>query len=938
MAKKNFFRATLFGILFILLFATKIAELVTDYLWFDSLGLKDVFLIGLKSKLLVFFIAAIIFFIFAFINIKISSGNTDKKWIPFKSKIFLLSMLAIIFGLFTYNSWYKILQFFHGAEFGVADPIFARDISFYIFSLPFYNMLWKFAMFTLVVTTILVILDYLQDFLANFFKNRQGEFEAKQENEPKKDNFDEPIPSYTFDMKNIFSTVKRKATIHLSILGVLFFGLLSVKHYLKMYSVLYSKKGIIVGARYADVMMYIPMIKILIVCALIIALMFVVYIFYISKQQKLKKKHILTYLIFIYVLFVFVGPSIFTNLVQSLKVTPNEMNLEKPYIEYNIKFTKQAYGLTDVEEKELTASLLTKEHLLGAEETLDNVRILDWRPLTKTYKQTQEIRLYYDLANVDIDRYHIDGKYTQVMLSPRELDKSQVPEEAKTWVNLHLIYTHGYGVVMSPVNKVTSEGLPDYLIKDIPPVYSVEEPEIRIEKPQIYFGETRDDYVLVKTKAKEFDYPKGNLNEYNNYDGKDGVLIDTFTKKVLMAIKFGDIKILLSSDVTPESKILYYRNIQDRIAKVMPNLQLDKDPYIVISDGRIKFIQDAYTISDNYPYSERVFYDKYYTLNYIRNSVKVVVDAYDGDMTFYVSDANDPIIRTMQNIYPGVFVSIDEMSQNLRSHVRYPEELFKIQSQIFATYHMNNSAVFYNKEDAWQIPTEIYGTGQQVQVEPYYIIMGLPGEDKEEFVIMTSFAPTKKDNMIAWMAARADKENYGHLIVYKLPKDKLVYGPLQIEAKFDQDSIISQQLTLWSQQGSRVTRGNLLVIPIKDSLLYVEPLYIQAETGQLPELKRVLVSDGEKVVMEKTLSEALDSLFGKDRQKESAPAGEENSENQSDKFDGNGIISMSGDEELKEQADAIYSSMQESLKTGDLAKFGEEFKQLGIIIDELVKE
>jgi len=785
-----------------------------------------------------------------------------------------------------------------------------KDVAFYVFSLPFYSLAWAFLMGCVIVTTILVLLDYLQSFI----------FGAKPTVKKEKPDIEVVMPEMpTFDFKSMFTKIKTKALAHLGFLVAIVFVLLAVMHYLSRFSIMYSEQGIVVGAGYSDVVAFLPIVKILMVLAIIIAVLTIIWVFFISKS-KLKKRHILLYAVMIYILFGFVGPTLIPGVIQALKVSPNEINLEKPYIENNIKFTRIAYGLKDVEEKDFSAAATINSGTLSqAKETIDNVRILDWRPLTKTYKQTQEIRLYYDLAGIDIDRYKINGKYTQVMLAPRELEQSQIADNAKTWVNLHMVYTHGFGVVMSPVNKVTKEGLPDYFIKDIPPVYTVDEENLKISKPQVYYGERDNDFVLVNTKTNEFDFPKGNTNEYINYDGKGGIRLDSFLKKVLMAIRFADIKILLSSDVTPDSKIMFTRNIVRRISKLTPFLGLDNDPYLVIDNGKLLWIVDAYTVSGNFPYSE-----KYGQINYIRNSVKIVVDAYDGTVTYYVMDTSDPVIMTYAKIFPKQFKRFENMPAGLKEHIRYPEDLFKIQSQIYSNYHMDDVKVFYNKEDAWQIPSEVYGVGQKVKVEPYYIIMKLPEEDKEEFVLMTSFTPIKKDNMVAWMAARSDEENYGNLILYKFPKDKLIYGPLQIEAKIDQDSEISQQLTLWSQQGSRVTRGNLLVIPIKDSILYIEPLYIQAETGQLPELKRVLVSDGVRVVMEENLAEALEVLFGKARPSGETPGQEEDLQK--------------SPAELIEEAQDYYTLIEDSMKKGDWAGIGDSFDKLGNVLESLSEE
>ncbi|MBL7054926.1 UPF0182 family protein [Candidatus Woesearchaeota archaeon] len=902
--KKNWvMRILIFVIVLLFLSISGLTGLVTDYWWFDALGFEQIFLITLFSKIRLFAIAAAVFFLFAVVNVWISSKLIKKNKFSFKLKLLIITGLSVVISIGVSSEWFKFLQFINKTSFGIVDPIFAKDVSFYIFSLPFYQFILGFLMSTVILTAILVVLNYLSS------RIDIKKILAK----PKFPQGVIPPQSSPFDFKVLFT--ERKIIVHSGILISIFFLLLAVKHYLSRFSIMYSEQGMVVGAGYSDVVAYLPMIKIMMFLAVIMAVWLLVWVFFISKQPKLRKRHIFVYALVVYFLFGFIGPIAIPSIVQTLKVSPNEINLEKPYIENNIKFTRIAYGLTDVEEKYFSADMkLTSEILDEASETMDNVRILDWRPLIKTYKQTQEIRLYYDLGGIDIDRYNIDGKYTQVMLAPRELDQSQIAENAKTWVNLHMVYTHGFGVVMSPVNQVTKEGMPNYFIKDIPPIYSVDEENLKISKPEIYYGEKDNEFVLVNTKTGEFNFPKGNTNEYINYGGKGGILLDSFLKKLLMAIKFADIKILLSSDISKESKIMFTRQIAERISKITPFIGLDEDPYLVIDNGRLVWIVDAYTFSGNFPYSE-----KYGQINYIRNSVKIVVDAYDGSVTYYVIDTNDPIIITYAKIFPKQFKRFEDMPASLKKHIRYPVDLFKIQSNIYSIYHMDDIKVFYNKEDAWQIPSEVYGVGQKVKVEPYYIIIKLPKEDKEEFVLMTSFSPIKKDNMIAWMAARSDEDNYGKLILYKFPKDKLIYGPLQIEAKIDQDSEISQQLTLWSQQGSSVTRGNLLVIPINDSILYIEPLYIQAETGQLPELKRVLVSDGVRVVMEENLTIALEVLFGKSEQvvveqeKKSAI-------------------------NLIQEAQTYYDFIENSMKQGDWAGIGDNLDKLGSVIDSLSKQ
>lgn len=885
-----------------------LSGIYTDYLWFLALGFKTIFTVSLWAKVGMFFGSAILFALFAGINLLIASKLHSSK-ISKKMSAYIVLVISFFIGLYTSATWMKLLQYLNQTPFGIADPIFNKDVAFYVFTLPFYISMWQYLFAILLITTILISVYYLQNFFSSLVKPKEVDPHTN-------------VVLKQSDFKKDLVSIKRAGMVHITLLGSMIFLLLSVKHYLARFSIMHSESGIVVGAGYTDVMVFIPIVKLLMILALVVAVVFLVWIFYFSKDKMLKKRHIIAFVLVVYVAFLFIGQTLVPGVVQSLKVTPNEINLEKEYIANNIHFTRMAYGLDAVHEEDFdVAQNITLDLLKQESQTIDNIRILDYRPLTQTYKQTQEIRLYYDLSGIDIDRYIIDGKYTQVMLAPRELDQTQITQNAQTWVNLHMVYTHGFGLVMSPVNTVTKQGLPNYLIKDIPPAYSIDKNNMNIDEPRIYYGEKDNNFVLVNTNTQEFDYPKGSTNKYISYDGTGGVTLDSFMKQLFMALRFGDIKILLSSDLTPDSKILFTRSIRKRISTLTPFLELDPDPYLVIDSGKLYWIQDAYTTTSNYPYSQKVS-----NINYIRNSVKIVVDAYNGDVTYYVMDMQDPLIQTYAKIFPDQFLTRDDMPESLKKHIRYPEELFKIQSLIYSTYHMDDTTVFYNKEDAWQIPYEIYGTGEKVLVDPYYIIMKIPGEDKEEFVLMTTFTPIKKDNMVAWMAARSDDSNYGKLILYKFPKDKLVYGPLQIEARIDQDSEISQQLTLWSQQGSRVTRGNLIVMPIGDSLLYIEPLYIQAEKGQLPELKRVFVSDGDSVVMEQDLETALKKLFGKTKTRLTE-----------DKDGEIGISTFMTSDELIEEAGDYYDAILSAMESGDWTSFGDNFDALGIVLEELAE-
>ncbi|HEY3304788.1 MAG TPA: UPF0182 family protein, partial [Candidatus Binatia bacterium] len=572
----------------------------------------------------------------------------------------------------------------------------------------------------------------------------------------------------------------------------------------------------------------------------------------------------------------------------------------------------RAYGLDKIESKDFPAEeRLTAADLKRNEATIKNIRLWDHRPLLATYGQLQEIRTYYKFVDVDNDRYLIDGGSRQVMLSARELSYQHLP--SRIWINEHLTYTHGYGVVFGPVNQVTPEGLPEFFIKDIPPVAS--KPALRVTRPEIYYGELANDYVFVKTKASELDYPAGDQNVYTNYEGSGGVSVGSFWRKLLFSARFATLRIALSNDVTGQSRILYHRQIQERVAKIAPFIKFDRDAYLVIAQGgRLFWIIDGYTTSSRYPYSEPV--PK--LGNYIRNSVKAVIDAYNGAVDFYVSAPDDPIIQAYGKIFPGLFKPPEQMPEEIRAHIRYPQDFFTVQAHMYATYHMQDPQVFYNKEDVLSIPHRSIG-GRETEMEPYYTIMRLPGETREEFVLLLPFTPNKRDNMRAWLAARSDPPNYGKLIALDFPKAKLIYGPRQIDARIDQDAVISQQLSLWNQRGSQVIRGSMLAIPIEASLLYVQPLYLAAEKGSLPELKRVIVAFGNQIAMEETLEQSLDRIFGGRSAQARAPEGRE---------------AVSKEKTLANQAAEHFARAQEYLRQGNWAAFGEELKR----VEELLKE
>jgi hypothetical protein len=780
--------------------------------------------------------------------------------------------LSLIFGLVTSSQWETVLRFLNATKFNVSEPLLGRDVSFYIFNLPLYHFVQGWLLWAMVIILI---------FTATVYGLNIG-----------------------FRRSAFTAAIKG----HLSVLGAIIFFLLAWGYRLKIFDLLYSRRGVIFGAGYTDVHAQWLAWRILIVIAVIAGMLLVIGVLR-------RWRHALVIPIGLWVIGAILVGSIYPAIVQRFQVEPSELAREKPYIEHNIRFTRLAFGLDQIEEKDIPVEVApTEQDITQNDATVNNIRLWDYRPLKDTYNQIQSIRLYYDFVDIDVDRYIIDGSYRQVMLGARELSPERLPSEAQTWLNRRLVYTHGYGVAMSPANEITKEGLPKLWIKDVPPIG-----KIKIEQPGIYFGEKTNEYVIVGSAVEEFDYPKGDANVFTQHTGKNGIKLSSFIRKLAFAWELGDINILISRELTPGSQLLYRRNIQERVQHIAPFLKLDSDPYIVIDQGKLFWIQDAYTVSDRYPYSQPTSEG----INYIRNSVKVVTNAYDGSITFYLIDPEDALVNTYAAIFPTLFTPIEAMPESLRAHLRYPQDLFQIQVSMYQTYHMQDPRVFYNKEDLWTIPVETYADAER-PMEPYYVIMRLPGEEKEEFILMLPFTPTQKDNMITWLAARSDGEKYGRLIAYNFPKDKLIYGPRQIEARIDQDPVISSQLTLWGQKGSQVIRGNLLVIPIEQSILYVEPVYLKAERGQLPELKRVIVASGDRIAMEPTLAQSLKAIYaGLSREKPAVTTPERS------------LPAKLA--ELARLAQEHYTKAQEYLRAGDWSSWGEELKKMEETLRQLVE-
>ncbi|MCD6299809.1 MAG: UPF0182 family protein [Dehalococcoidales bacterium] len=866
----------------------------SEWLWFNSLGYSSVYTTILKTKVLTFFSAAIIFCVLFLGNLVLATHlapKTETHFWPWAivsrlqkllrwNVILGTALLSIIFGLVAQGNWEVILRFFNGQPFGIADPVFHREAGFYVFSLPFFHLLRSWLLGALILTII----------------GSAGVY----------------FLSYT--VQRLRFDFARSVLVHISGLGIAILSLFAWGYWLGIWELVFSEQGVVFGASYADIHAKLPAQWILLVVVIICMVLILVSVLRRNFRWPL-------YAIGGWIVAAILVGALFPALVQRFQVQPNELARETPYIEYNIQFTREAFALDRVEEQSFAAEKTpSPQDIAQNEATISNIRLWDHRPLKDTYNQIQSIRLYYDFHDIDVDRYTIDGEYRQVMLSARELSAEKLAGEAQTWVNRQLQFTHGYGVALSPVNEITSEGLPVLLVKDIPPVGN-----FNIEWPQIYFGEKTNQYVIVNTKTQEFDYPMGDENVYGYYQGKDGVNLNSFIRRLVYAWQLGDLNILISDRLTPESRVLYYRNIRERVNHLAPFLKLDNDPYLVIMDGKLFWIQDAYTITDRYPYSEP-FKEG---LNYIRNSVKAVINAYDGSVTFYVTDPEDAIIRTYQTIFPKLFVPAEQMPDSLRVHLRYPEDMFNIQASVYQSYHMRDARVFYNKEDLWTIPREVYA-GEEQLIEPYYVIMRLVGEEKEEFLLMLPFTPTNKNNTIGWLAARCDGENYGKLLAYHFPKERLVYGPSQIENRIGQDTTITEQLALWSRGGSRVIRGNLLLIPLGKSILYVEPVFLQAEAGGLPELKRVIVAAGEQIVMEPTLKESIAAIFGAEAPptepvvKPPAPAEPEKP-----------VAAEIAN--LIEEAQQHYNKAQQYLKAGDWAGYGEELEALKAALERLTE-
>ncbi len=873
-----------------------IIGLLMDWLWFEETGYPVLFTKKLITQWSLTALFGLLFFMVVYGNSRVARRlalnetrfapdnliEIPQSMDPVFHK-FLLGgaiFIAYLVGSWAGTKWEVYLAFENAVAYGSTDPIFSRDIGFYFFSLPFYQFIYHFVWVTVVFSTIASAAVYLLQ--GGVLITRRGP-------------------------QMITAT-----RLHLFSLVALFLAWRTVYYHLEKYNLLFSDRGVVYGASYTDIHAQIPVLTLMIGVSLVAAALVMISAF--------RSKYTLA-LVGIGMIFAvgFLGNQVYPAVIQYIDVRPNEIVKESPYIEYGVQHTRMAYGIDLVEEEEFPAlENLTFETLKQNEQTMQNIRLWDHRPLLQTYGQLQVIRTYYDFVDVDNDRYWIDGKYRQVSLSPRELSSDSLP--SRNWINEHLTYTHGYGICQGPVNQFTQEGLPTFMIKDIPPVSVT---DIQVTRPEIYYGELSHSYCFVKTHAKEFDYPSGEENVFTDYEGDGGIPVGGLLRKLLFGLYFKEPKIVLSSDIHSESRLMFDRAVATRLRKLLPFLRYDTDPYMVISEeGRLFWIADGYTVSGLFPYSQPVRR----LGNYIRNSVKATIDAYNGTVKLYVNDPEDILIKVYSKIYPGVFQPLEAMPEDLRRHLRYPVDLFRIQANIYATYHMTDPQVFYNKEDLWRIPSLSQQEGA-TPLEPYYTIMKLNAEaSREEFILMIPLTPARRENMIAWMAARCDAPNYGQLVVYKFPKQRLVYGPSQIVGRINQEAEISKQLTLWGQGGSSVIRGSLLVIPVEESVLYIQPLYLAAASDRsLPELKRVIVAYGNRIAMEETLDLSLARIFGGS----TAPIGAQVAETDGLRQESESVQS------LIRGAVETYNRAQEALKQGDWTRYGQETRRLGEILQRL---
>lgn len=904
---------------------------LTNWMWFDSLGYEKVFWTKFLSQLEI----GVPVFLAAMLLVRIYLKSLKKHYfievesheIPDEKRLNKISWgMSVVFGLLVgltagASTWMDFRQFANATSFGLKDPLFHLDISFYVFKLAFLTKANNIVLGIVVGVVIITLLYY--GILITVRTPDMFEWEPEEPEGPETSGENaipftrkyrkKPSEKRTLDLNNDnMIQLLHIASGKLTLLGIVFYLMVAMDFLMRQFDLLHVHTGAVYGAGFTDVNVKLWVYRLIMVLSVVGAVTLCHHM-----HRKEPKK-----LVRIPIAIVAVGllGGVVSFAVQNLLVSPDEINKESKYLERNISYTRHAYGLDNIKVEEFPAEQnLNQQAIRDNSQTITNIRINDYEPVQDFYNQTQSIRQYYDFNDVDIDRYNIDGEQTQTYLAAREINESKI---SSTWINRHLKYTHGYGAAVSRVDAVTASGQPDIIVKNIPPESEAKDTDIT--RPEIYFGELTNDYVIVNTNEQEFDYPNGNENSYSTYKGKAGIKLNLLNR-ILFSVREGSMKLLVSSNVNSDSRIIINRNIKDRVEKLMPYLSYEKDPYMTVVNGKLYWIVDAYTTSSYYPYSEP-YSGEVGSTNYIRNSVKVVVDAYNGDTTFYVVDQDDPVARTYQKIYPTLFKDVKEMPEGIRKHIRYPNSLLKIQAGVYTKYHMDQVKVFYQDEDLWDIAHQIYGT-EEKEMDPSYFIFELPDEKKAEFINMIPFTPKSKQNMTAIMMARNDGNRYGQLLVYKFPKNKTVYGPMQIEAQIDQNTEISKEFSLWNSSGSKYRRGDLFVIPINNSIMYVEPVYLEASNQAIPEMKRVIVAYGDKIAYESTLEDALADLFGEDEnggqsQSASASSGKNNS-------------GKSNTKELIQKANEAYENAVNAQKSGNWKKYGDYLDELEKYLNQL---
>lgn len=899
--KTTFFIIGVLAIVLIMAFLGNIVNLAINIQWFKEVDYLSVYFTKLTATLKLM----VPVFIVTYVGIwtyyktlkssilrlkKVTEINKTKEKLESRISVLINIIISFIISFsFASNYWYTILQFSSATSFNAIDPLFKKDISFFIFKLPLIESLYQTLVALLAVLVVITVVTYI------VLTAKDRIVYASKENRFSK-------------FKGFKSGITKFAGKQLAIVSSLILFLLSLGYLIKSWNLVYSPRGMVFGASYTDVHVSLRFYQVIAVASFIAAI-----ITFISILTSKAKPVIASVIVIALLIF---GESITANVVQKFVVKSNEKTYEEPYIQYNIDNTRKAFNVSNIEEVPFEIKNdLTKEDIASNKDTINNIKVNSFRPALEFYNQFQYMRFYYNFNDIDIDRYSIDGKYNQVFISAREINLDSLKDNSNTWQNRHLVYTHGYGVVMSKVNSVTSEGQPNFVINNIP---LENKTNIKLDNPRIYFGEGTNDYSIVNTKIGELDYPKGGENQMNKYEGKAGIKMN-LANKLLFAINKKSTKFLLSKDITPSSKILIDRNIVQRVNKIAPFLNYDSDPYIVINDGKLYWIIDAYTTSNRYPFSQPQD-----GVNYIRNSIKVIIDAVDGVPEFYIVDKTDPIANSYLNIFPDLFKDLSKVPSGIKEHFRYPEGIFNLQCKVLQRYHITDPGIFYNGDDAWSIATNQEKVeGDKIINEASYAIMKLPNQTKEEMILLEYFNTQGRDNMVSLLGARMDGDNYGKMVLYKFPPKQTVYSPTIFKQRINQDPIISKELSLWNTQGSQVQFGETLIIPIKNSLLYVEPMYLRAKGEKsIPEMKRVIVSYGDKMILANNIESALLQIFDyTDKSNASKPEDESN-------------INAKTLEDMKTAKD-LYNKALEAQKNGKWAEYGTFIKQLGDILDKV---